>query len=142
MNDNKRPDGSVATTFGWTLIVAGVACAFFAAKAETVNMSWLMFAAGNLGISLGVLLVSLGYLVKAIWYLPAREINESVDETPAPSPCDWCGQVIAAPNKPCAAFETERLKTFIPQIKNPKCLLALQDRGVIAPEDTATSPAP
>ena len=131
MNDNERPDGSVATTVGWVLIAGGVVCAFLAASAETSEWWWFLLAAGNLGVGVGVLLVSLGYLVKAIWFLPGRETAESVEAAPAPAPCDWCGQAIAAPNKPCAAFETERLKIFVPRITNPKCLVALREHGVI-----------
>jgi hypothetical protein len=133
MNDNERPDGSVATTVGWVLIAGGVVCAFLAASAETSEWRWFLLAAGNLGVGVGVLLVSLGYLVKAIWFLPGRETAAAIEAetTPEPAPCDWCGQVIAAPNKPCAAFETERLKTFVPRITNEKCLVALREHGLI-----------
>ena len=112
MTNNERPDGSTASTVGWFLIFVGVVSAFFAASAETSAWWWFLLAAANLGVGVGVLLVSLGYLVKAIWFLPGREIEEAAKETHAPDPCDWCGQLIAAPNKPCASFESERLKTF------------------------------
>ena len=133
MNE-QRPDGQTATGIGWALIVGGVLAVLVAGADDSGGAGWLIWlAVANLGIGLGVLLLSLGYLVRAIWFLPGREIPVEGfgDESFAPLPCDWCGQTVASPNKPCAAFDPERLKTFVPRITNDKCLVALRDQGLI-----------
>ncbi len=126
----KRPDGSVATAIGWVLIVIGVIFAFIAATAQTS----FAIALTNLGIGLGVVLVSLGYLVRAIWFLPGREIplHQSIaEQEPTLIPCDYCGLDIAAPLLPCSAISAEELMRREDEIDDEKCTILLRERGIL-----------
>ncbi len=70
----KRPDGSKPTLMGWVLILVGGVVAIVSTGAHTDALAnGGLFGLG--AIALGVFLVSLGYLVKAIWFLPGREID-------------------------------------------------------------------
>ena len=126
-----RPDGSTATLVGWLLVVIGVVAAFFTASAETSN-GWLFgLAIVNLGLGLGVLLLSLGYLVKAIWFLPGRE-PPSPQQEPAIGAalvkCDWCGRTPAA-GSPCSQIPHDKLVQIATKITSPVCQEQLAQHG-------------
>jgi hypothetical protein len=88
----------------------------------------------DLGIGLGVLLVSLGYLVRAIWFLPGRELVEATNSenvAPQRTECEWCRQMVASPNQPCAAIDREQLADMMPRITNARCKGALAAQGFV-----------
>lgn len=139
----ERPDGSQATAIGWTLIAAGLLAIFFAAGAETFEgMVWGALVA-NLGIGLGIILLSLGYLVKAIWFLPGREIeddnkegliNSSPPSTAAWEDCEWCNLRVYGPARPCSLQGEEELRNELNSITEPlhrDCHSELVSRGII-----------
>ena len=132
MNDIERPDGSVVTTIGWCLIVIGVIGAFVAASADTTNGLITGLALTNFGLGLGVILLSLGYLVRAIWFLPGREIETTNFGNRAGriegETCDWCGRSPAS-GKPCSAFSGEALSKISVKIANPVCQEQLRQRN-------------
>ncbi len=134
----ERPDGSTATAIGWGLVAVGVLASFFVAQADTPVGFWLSIGIANLGIGLGVLLLSLGYLVRAIWFLPGRSdlepeslTLESADEVFVEE-CEWCGVVVQTPAIPCSAFTSEHLPIPSNRVSNAACIKALGDRGYLS----------
>lgn len=138
----ERPDGSQVTTIGWVLIAIGGLAVFIGAGAETFEgMVWGALVA-NLGIGLGIILVSLGYLVRAIWFLPGRSIeDEPVQESEAHADgddgfhfCDWCHLGLFAPDVACSRqTETEILADV--ESKNslrPECERELKKQGLLS----------
>lgn len=129
----QRPNGEGATIWGGVSIVVGVIAAFIATGAETLQGFWIAIAIANLGIGLGVLLLSLGYLVRAVWFLPGREIEEEVDAvTQAKSNqfCEWCDQLVGYPYSPCSALGEDSLRQNLNKITSAKCIAALKERGI------------
>ncbi|MGY6550590.1 MAG: hypothetical protein ACXIT4_01705 [Erythrobacter sp.] len=125
----ERPDGSTATSFGWVLVVVGILAALVAGIAETTNVLIIAAAVANLGIGLGVLLLSLGYLVRAIWFLPGREIT-IID--PALQKCDFCDIDVLLPALPCSAVPTEELASISSeQIDSDNCRIILRQKGLL-----------
>ena len=134
MQHLERPDGSVVTPIGWILIICGIVSAFFAATAESINGTLLGVALANLGIGLGVLLLSLGYLVRAIWFLPSRQIvaNEQSGESgekSVNSACGWCGRRLPTGSIACTSLTHEQLCEVGPKVPDPVCQKQLHDRG-------------
>jgi len=120
----ERPNGSQSTATGWLLI--GVLSAVMAAIAKEMNWLIIWLALANLGIGLGVLLLSLGYLVRAIWFLPAREIDSGGIEL---QKCDYCDFKVKAPAQPCSAFPTSELENFADRIDSDNCRRVLKQKG-------------
>jgi hypothetical protein len=131
MEDPDRPNGSNATMAGWVLVVAGVLAAFFSRSAESVG-AWV-FALGiaNLGIGLGVLLLSLGYLVRAIWFLPGREVpKEAIPQTMRqPSYCEWCERDMS-PYRACSTVSDEENRQRAARLRDEACLSEFRARGL------------
>lgn len=138
----ERPDGSQATAIGWTLIVVGGIAIFVAAGAETFEgMVWGALVA-NLGIGLGIILLSLGYLVKAIWFLPGREIEAAQPRQEQSGKdggdgfhfCDWCHLGLYAPDVACSLQTEEQILADI-ELKETiqtACHHELKERGLIS----------
>jgi len=124
----ERPDGSRPTAIGWILIVAGVFAALFAAIAPDFNWLVIWIALANLGIGLGVILLSLGYLVKALWFLPGREIDSDGAEL---QECNYCGIKVIAPAQPCSAIATDELMNVADRIDSDNCRRVLKQKGFL-----------
>jgi hypothetical protein len=125
-----RPSGELPTALGWILILVGVIPAFMAGGSRSMESTILGYLIAQLGIGLGVLLVSLGYIVRALWFLPGREIpRESPLQVAERFSCDWCDQTVAAPHKACSMFDPEKLASVAPQIRNGVCRDTLVARG-------------
>jgi hypothetical protein len=140
-----RPDGSVATAIGWVLVAVGLVAAFFGASAETVTGLVTAVVVANLGIGLGVLLLSLGYLVHAISFLPGREDasapvsakRTTASSTGAASPasaaaCEWCDVNVPAPALPCSALSGADIPVDGSRLKSATCKRQLGKRGLLA----------
>jgi hypothetical protein len=130
----QRPDGSIATMLGWILIAAGGLSVFLATNAESINGWWMGIIASNLGIGLGVLLVSLGYLVRAIWFLPARDVAATPSTFPDSDPaisCSWCQQSVRNPNRPCDAIDWASDPELKARVTNGKCRTALAEQHIL-----------
>ena len=128
----QRPTGEVPTGLGWMLIIIGVIAAALAAGSETLEGTILGYLIAQLGIGLGVLLVSLGYIVRAIWFLPGRSVSVTAPANSAAAQtteCEWCGQHVPQPNKPCAQVDREKMARLAPGIKNRHCRQALAQQG-------------
>ena len=127
----QRPSGEVPTIIGWLLIAVGVAAAFMSAGARTLDGALLGYLIAQLGIGVGVLLVALGYIVRALWFLPGREVPTIAEPNQASAgiACDWCGQVVAGGNLPCSQAAREKLAAAAPRIKNSRCREALAQQG-------------
>lgn len=132
-HDRQRPDGSVATGLGWALVVLGIVAAFMGAGAETMP-GWIIgLAFANLAIALGVLLLSLGYLVRAIWFLPGRDSAAPAPTTVSPSTanrCDWCERDLPGGAVACTALSPERLTRVAHKVTDPVCVEQYQLRDV------------
>jgi hypothetical protein len=124
----QRPDGSQSTVIGWILIGAGIFAALFAAISP--NLNWLIIWIGlaNLGIGLGVVLLSLGYLVRAIWFLPGREFDADGAEL---QKCDYCDFKIAAPSQPCSAMRSDQVGGAADRIDSDNCRRVLALKGIL-----------
>jgi hypothetical protein len=135
VENSNRPDGSNATAIGWALVVVGVLALFFFPSAETVAGMVFAVALGNLGIGLGVLLLSLGYLVRAIWFLPGRDIP--VERTSAravsTTDCSYCGRDMT-PYRACSSVDDETNRSRAPRMNDETCLAAFRSKGLV-PED-------
>jgi hypothetical protein len=135
MEGNQRPDGSTASAVGWLLIVAGGLAALFTAGAETTE-GWIFgIALANLGLGLGVLLLSLGYLVRAIWFLPGREVElaaapPSDGGASGKKVCGWCERELPASATTCTSLTMPQLQRVAPKITDPVCRSQLQSRGI------------
>lgn len=125
----ERPDGSQSTVIGWILIVFGALSAVMAAIATDTNWLIIWIALANLGIGLGVLLLSLGYLVRAIWFLPGREIDSGGIEL---QKCDYCGIKVLAPAQPCSAIPTIELANVADRIDSDNCRRVLKQKGFVS----------
>ena len=136
MEDHQRPDGSTATAIGWLLIAVGVIAALFTGAAESSGGWILGLAMANLGIGLGVLLLSLGYLVRAIWFLPGREglsQPEPSRATTSPSSettCEWCERILPAGKTTCTALSPTQLSKVADKVTDPTCLRQFEQRGI------------
>lgn len=132
---NERPDGSVATLIGWVLVAIGVLAAFFVSSADSPSGFWLSIAISNLGIGLGVLLLSLGYLVRAIWFLPGRELptrqmaQSRADPALGSDVCAWCAKTVSSPARPCSALTAEELPVSADRVQSKVCRSELEARG-------------
>lgn len=124
----KRPDGKTAMAFGWGCLGVGVITAGFTGLVETADAFWLCVVISNLGFGIGVLLLSLGYLVQAIWFLPSREIDEAGVEL---HKCDYCDQKIASPAQPCSALPTADLTNVAERIDSDNCRKILGEKDFL-----------
>ena len=130
---NQRPNGEGPTAVGWTLIILGVLLAFFAGTADEISVLLVLgLLLAQLCIGLGVLLVSLGYIVRAIWFLPGRDHvsqltlgPDQVTGSVPPARCAWCSEEVIAPNRPCSEVEPEKLAAWAPNARKHSCRLAL-----------------
>jgi hypothetical protein len=117
------------------LVIAGVLVAFFLGQVESPTAFWLCLAIANLGVGLGVLLLSLGYLVRAIWFLPGRQTMSDSDRALSKvaeadaGECEWCGVTVHAPAKACSSFSEEQLPIAANRITSPTCRNQLEARG-------------
>jgi len=131
MEYQERPDGSNVTAAGWALVVLGLLAAIFSGSAESLG-GWV-FALGvaNLGIGLGVLLLSLGYLVRAIWFLPGREIPKEAHPGPLQqsSYCEWCNRDMT-PYRPCSTVRDEENRLRAPRLRDEACIAQFRARGL------------
>ncbi|WP_164117150.1 hypothetical protein [Sphingorhabdus sp. Alg239-R122] len=135
----ERPDGGTVIGAGSFLLCVGIIAMFVVVNAETVNTFTISLAIAQIGIGLGVLLIALGYVVRAIWFLPGREIekqviassNAAVSET-----CEFCDQKVFAPNKPCPKIPSERLTKIASQIDNEQCRTYCIKNGYLEEEQT------
>ena len=141
MEIDNRPDGSTSTAIGWLLVAIGVVAAFFIGNAE--SMGGMIFAAAltNLGIGLGVLLLSLGYLVRAIWFLPGRDAAVQISaNVPASqlteTQCNWCERVLPAGKTTCTSLTTVQLAKVANKVKDPACLVQFEQRGILGEAQT------
>jgi hypothetical protein len=125
---NERPDGSIPTLMGWILVIVGIFSALFVVITETPTTFWLATTLAQLGVGLGVLLLSLGYLVRAIWFLPERERSE---DGAILRKCDYCGFKAAEPSIPCSAVPTDHLMDNAHRIDSERCITALKLRGFL-----------
>lgn len=134
----ERPDGSQSTAIGWMLVAGGLLAAVIASMSEELTPVIIWLAIANLGIGLGVLLVSLGYLVRAIWFLPGRGDLDAPISTPIDKQydsfgkCDWCGVQVSDPAVPCSAFTPNQLPISRDRVKSSVCRIQLETRGHIA----------
>ena len=124
----ERPDGSQSTLAGWILVSIGLVAAFMAAAVENHFAFIVLFAVANLGVGLGVLLLALGYLVRAIWFLPGRDLNAAGHEL---LKCDYCDLKIAAPSEPCSAVPTLELANIASRIDSENCRRVLVKKGFL-----------
>ncbi|MEC7399959.1 MAG: hypothetical protein VYD00_08085, partial [Pseudomonadota bacterium] len=73
-------------------------------------------------------LLALGYLVKAIWFLPGREISSAGIELKR---CDYCGLKVTAPSQPCSAIPTTDLTQVASRIDSDNCRRVLAEKGFL-----------
>ena len=131
MDLEERPDGTIVTPIGWVLIVVGVIGAFIGGTSETITGLVIGLVLANLGFGLGVLLLALGYLVRAVWFLPGREIPKRQLQPTSDvqkGACSWCGRTPAA-GSPCSQIAPEKLHALSARISNPVCKDQLSRRG-------------
>ena len=69
-----RPDGSQAMLWGGFGIILGVVLIFFAMRADEVGTSWNLIIFGGGLAQLGLLIWLAGYIVKAISFIPGRDV--------------------------------------------------------------------
>jgi hypothetical protein len=133
MGNRERPDGSIATGIGWVLVVLGLGIGFFGMRAGTSEGLFTAFAFANLGIGLGVLLLSLGYLVRAIWFLPGREIpgGAAPDSLAKPTFCQWCDRDMF-PYNACSSATEEINLGRAPRLSDEICISEFRARGLMA----------
>lgn len=135
MDNSQRPDGSAATAVGWILVVIGVLAALLTGSAETTN-GWLLgLAAANLGVGLGVLLLSLGYLVRAIWFLPGRDaerasVPAASSASAEPNVCNWCERELPPGATTCTTLTGSQLQRVAHKVTDPVCRAQLNAHGV------------
>ena len=129
----ERPTGELPMGIGWLLIAIGVVAIFVAGGSRSFEGTILGYLIAQLGIGVGVLLVSLGYIVRAIWFLPGRSVNQATAPTDPVrvemTACDWCAQQVPRPNKPCAVIDPDKMARLAPSVENPKCRDALAAHG-------------
>jgi hypothetical protein len=123
-----RPDGSQSTAIGWVFVIFGILSAVMAAIAKDMNWLIIWIALANLGVGLGVLLLSLGYLVRAIWFLPGREMDKGGHEL---QKCDYCDFKVVGPAQPCSAMPTAELKDAASRIDSDNCRRILAQKGFL-----------
>ncbi len=133
-----RPDGTKASMIGFILIAIGVFAVIMSVNADSFEQSIWGLILANLGIGLGVLLLSLGYLVRAIWYLPAREMVEDNSQTQiidTCEDCDWCGIKVYLPASPCSSQNEEIITNYLENNPNIElesaCRNKLIERGFL-----------
>ncbi|APE27256.1 hypothetical protein [Aurantiacibacter gangjinensis] len=134
----ERPDGSTPTTIGWMLIIIGVMSALMANSADSNEGFYLALFFANLGIGLGVLLCSLGYLARAIWFLPGRTLEAEqayAEPQKEEATCAYCKKVIAGPAQPCSAVDPQALQATVERIDDDECLRALHAEGLLLSDD-------
>ena len=128
---------------GWVLIVIGIIAAFLSATAETPE-AWLLgttIASSALGV--GIILILVGYIVRALFFLPGRDVSEAemtgtisgsvspIQVEPLKIACEWCDQWVALPNVPCSDVELQRLREIAGDITNSKCRVQLMEHGIL-----------
>jgi len=140
MKNLERPDGSLVTPIGWTLIALGILGVIIGASAESMGGMLAGWVLANLGLGLGVLLLSLGYLVRAIWFLPGRDIAAAEASDPsalmsAVTACDWCGRQLGAGFRTCTSFDHESLAKVSMKVRDRVCREQLRERGYAVADD-------
>ena len=137
----ERPSGEAVMMVGWVLIVIGVFAAFVMGGTSNPQTFMLALAVAQIGLSLGILLVPLGYLVRAVYFLPGREVTKAelsgiaVHQESERTGCEWCGQSVLAPNKPCSEIGHERLIEIAGDVTNSKCQVQLVEHGYLEAVD-------
>ena len=136
-----RPDGASAKTVGWTLIAIGICACFVSANADQIRTFWLAIAIANIGIATGMILISLGYVVHAISFLPSKaDLNSAIlREEPdgelrgeselEVNRCEWCELNVARPFLPCSDVGTEELQRRSATVSSIVCQTQLKERG-------------
>jgi len=124
----ERPDGSQSTAIGWAFVIFGILSAVVAAIAKDMNWLIIWIVLASLGIGLGVLLLSLGYLVRAIWFLPGKEMDNGGLEL---QKCDFCDFKVTAPAQPCSAIPTSELVDVADRIDSDNCRRVLKIKGFL-----------
>jgi hypothetical protein len=125
----QRPDGSTSIVVGWILVAIGIIAALFSGT-DDPRIFTLALAVAQIGVALGILLISLGYIVKAIWFLPGRDIPMPLETSvPNPNECQWCGAVVSKPGLPCSAISPDRFGTGF-KIGSKVCREKLKERGI------------
>jgi len=132
MAQPERPDGSNATAAGWGLIAVGIVAAFIGMSSDSLHGFVIGLVIGNLAIGLGVLLLSLGYLVHAIWFLPGREIPLAPQQQGSEdlSNCAWCGRNMA-PYRACSTATDEANRERSPRLADERCIAEFRARGLM-----------
>jgi hypothetical protein len=124
-----RPNGSNSIAVGWILVVIGIIAALFSGT-DDLRTFTLALAVGQVGLGLGILLISLGYIVKAVWFLPGRDIPISKETSaPIPNECQWCGAIVSKPGLPCSAISPDSFGTGF-KIGSKVCREKLKERGI------------
>ena len=137
----ERPSGANVMTVGWVLVVIGVFAAFVTGSTGNPQTFMLALAVAQIGLSLGILLVVLGYLVRAVYFLPGRDVTKAElsgigdYQEPERTECEWCGQITIAPNKPCSEIGHERLTEIAGDVTNSKCQSQLVEHGYLEAVD-------
>lgn len=80
--NNNRPDGKILIGTGWTLLVFGILIAFVSLSVDTgtygtrdiekIAMSWNLLLGGGALAQIGFMNLLVGFVVRAIWFLPGR----------------------------------------------------------------------
>ena len=137
-----RPDGTTAKAVGWTLIAIGACACLVAVNADQLRTFWLAIAIANIGIAIGTLLISLGYVVHAISFLPSKgDLNSSVFRQDADvelrdasasevKKCEWCGLNVASPFLPCSDVGAEELQRRCATVSSVACQTQFKQRGL------------
>ena len=133
MEDGKefyeRPNGSTTIGFGWFLVAIGVIAALFCGSGDP-QIFLIAFAIAQGSLGLGILLISLGYVVRAIWFLPGREIEKpQIFASIAASQCEWCGLEIKEPGRACSQVPHEQFGAGF-KVGNDVCKQKLKFRGI------------
>ena len=71
----ERPDGSLPMLFGWIALGASVLFEILAVSADEVAGAWAATLAAGGFFSLFLVLWGVGYIVRAISFLPGRETS-------------------------------------------------------------------
>jgi uncharacterized membrane protein YcjF (UPF0283 family) len=125
------------------LIVIGIIAAFLSATAETPEALLLGTTIASSALGVGIILILVGYIVRALFFLPGREVLEAeitgtisgvtspVGTETLKIACEWCDQWVALPNVPCSDVELQRLREIAGDITNSKCRVQLMEHGIL-----------